>query len=146
MPSCPAPHIITFLDCRGSRHIVGYVCGCILIAEGKQSSHFSIWPIHFSHDDMRVSAHWVSQMPDVFTCPPLLSLPLPLVPAWAQGLNQSIRAPGTGAQQSLCAAQRSTALSGSVHLRPGGEPGGKEGEPWCPCTPVSLEVFSVGAA
>lgn len=62
-------------------------------------------------------------MPDVFASPPLLSLPLPLVPAWAQGLNQSIRAPGTGAQQSLCAAQRSAALSGSMHLQPVGELG-----------------------
>lgn len=85
------------------------------------------------------------QMPDVFASPPLLSLPLPLVPAWAQGLNQSIRAPGTGAQQSLCAAQRSAALSGSVHLQPGGELG-EEGEPWCPCMLVSLKVLSVGAA
>lgn len=71
------------------------------------------------------------QMPDVFASPPLLFFPLPLVPAWAQGLNQSIRAPGTRAQQSLCPAQRSAALSGSVHLWPAGELG-EEGEPWCP--------------
>lgn len=76
---------------------------------------------------------------------PRISLPLPVVPAWAQGLNQSIRAPGTGAQQALCPAQRSAALSGSVHLWPGGEPG-EEGEPWCPCVLVSLTVLSVGAA
>lgn len=87
----------------------------------------------------------VLQMPDVFASPLLLSLPLPLVPAWAQGLNQSIRAPGTRAQQSLCAAQRSAALSGSMHLWPGGELG-EEGKPWCPCMPVSLEVGSVSAA
>lgn len=75
-------------------------------------------------------------------CIPLLSLPLPLVPAWVQGLNQSIRAPGTGAQQALCAAQRSAALSGSVHLQPGGELG-EEGKPRCPCVLVSLSVFIV---
>ena len=85
-------------------------------------------------------------MPDVFASPPLLSLPLPLVPAWAQGLNQSVRAPGTGAQQCLCAAQRNAALSGSVHLQPGGELG-EEGETLVPpCTLVSLEVFSSCAA
>lgn len=71
-----------------------------------------------------------------FASPPLLSIPLPLVPAWAQGLNQSIRAPGTRAQQSLCPAQRSAALSGSVHLWPAGELG-EEGEPWCPCMLLS---------
>lgn len=99
----------------------------------------------FSHDVMRVVCR-VLQMPDVFASPPLVSLPLPLVPAWAQGLNQSIRAPGTGAQQSLCAAQRSAALSGSVHLQPGGELG-EEGETLVPpCMLVSLEVFSVGTA
>lgn len=86
------------------------------------------------------------QMPDVFASPPLLSLPLPLVPAWAQGLNQSVRAPGTGAQQCLCAAQRSAALSGSVHLQPGGELG-EEGETLVPpCMLVSLKVFSSCAA
>lgn len=70
-----------------------WVCisSAYVIAEEKQSLHFSICPEHFSHDDMRVVCR-VLQMPDMFACPPLLSLPLPLVPAWAQGLNQSIRA------------------------------------------------------
>lgn len=132
MPSYPVPHIITFLDCRGSRHTIVWVCvssSACVIAEGTHCALSSIWPVHFSHDVMRVCR--VLQMPDVFASPPLLSLPLPLVPAWAQGLNQSIRTPGTGAQQSLCAAQRSAALSGSVHLQPGGELG-EEGEPRCP--------------
>lgn len=66
-------------------------------------------------------------MPDVFTSPPFPS-------HWSlqgrQGLNQSVRAPGTGAQQPLCAAQRSVALSGSAHLRPRPE-SGEEGRPAC---------------
>lgn len=120
MPSCPVPHIIAFLDCRGSRHPVAWVCifRCVRDSRG-YTVLSSIWPVHFSHHVLRVCR--VLQMPDVFASPPLHSLPLPLVPAWAQALNQSIRAPGTGAQQSLCAAQRSAALSGSVHLQPGGE-------------------------
>lgn len=89
-----------------------------------------------------VQGFFFLQMPDVFAYPPQLCPlfpPLPLVPAWTQGLNQSIMAPGTGAQQCLCAAQRSAALSGSVHLRPGGELG-VEREPWCPYVLVSLKV------
>lgn len=31
MPSCPVPRIITFLDCRGSRHTIGYVRGCVYL-------------------------------------------------------------------------------------------------------------------
>lgn len=111
---------------------------CMCDSRRKHSALSSIWPVHFSHDVM--GACRVLQMPDVLASPPLHSLPLALVPAWAQGLNQSIRARGTGAQQCLCAAQRSAALSGLVHLQPGGKLR-EEGEPQCPCMPVSLAVF-----
>lgn len=120
---------------------VGVTSAASVIAEGNTALFLSapllMRPVHFSREVMRVCR--VSQMPDVFACPPppfppqpSHSLPLPLVPAWTQALNQSIRAPGTEAQQRLCAAQRSAALSGAVHLQPpGGEPG-EEREPRCP--------------
>lgn len=128
---CPVPHIITFLDSRGSRHTIVWVClssAACVIAEGTQCSLFYMACTFLS---------WCYECLQGFAdarcvcIPSLALLPLPLVPAWAQGLNQSIRAPGTGAQQSLCAAQRSAALSGLVHLQPGGELGEK-GEPRCP--------------
>lgn len=125
-------HIITFRHCRGSRRGVAQSRGCVCVSSaacamaGEEHSPLSsIRPARFSRDVMRVC--WVSRMPDVFTSPPFLS-------HWflqgRQGLNQSVRAPGTGAQQPLCAAQRSVALSGSVHLRPRAE-SGEEGRPAC---------------
>lgn len=133
-----------FLNLGGwlAHSCVGVTSAASVIAEGNTALFLSapllIQPVHFSREVMRVCR--VSQMPDVFACAhpppsppsPSRSLPLPLVPAWTQALNQSIRAPGTGAQQCLCAAQRSAALSGAVHLwPPGGEPG-EEREPRCP--------------
>lgn len=121
-------HRITFRHCRGSRRTMAWVCvssaTCAMAGE-EHSALSSIRAAHFSRDVMRVCR--VSRMPDVFTSPPFPS-------HWflqgRQGLNQSVRAPGTGAQQPLCAAQRSVALSGSVHLRPRA-PSGEEGRPPC---------------
>lgn len=39
VPSCPVPHIITFLNCRGGRHTIAYVCGCVYLLL-QQSSLF----------------------------------------------------------------------------------------------------------
>ncbi|MED6282279.1 hypothetical protein CHARACLAT_030438 [Characodon lateralis] len=55
----------------------------------------------------------------------------------AHGLNQSIGAPGSRAQQRLCVAQRSAALSGFLHLRLGGKLW-REGKSWCSFKLVSL--------
>lgn len=127
-------HIITFQHCRDSRRTIAWVCVCVymcvssapcVMAGEEHSALSSIRPARFSRDVMRVCR--VLRMPDVFTSPPFPS-------HWSlqgrQGLNQSVRAPGTGAQQPLCAAQRSVALSGSAHLRPRPE-SGEEGRPAC---------------
>lgn len=129
------PHIITFRHGRGSRRTIAWVCvssaACAMAGE-EHSALSSTRPVRSSRDVMRVCR--VSRMPDVFTSPPFPSL-------WflhgRQGLNQSVRAPGTGAQQPLCATQRSVALCGSVHLRPRAESGGR-GQT---CLQVSLKVF-----
>lgn len=114
-------HIITFRHCRGSRRTIAWVCvssAAGAMAGEEHSALSSTRPARFYRDVMRVCR--VSRMPDVFTSPPFPS-------HWflqgRQGLNQSAGAPGTGAQQPLCAAQRSVALSGSVHLRPRAESG-----------------------
>ncbi|GLD47987.1 mitochondrial peptide methionine sulfoxide reductase isoform X1 [Lates japonicus] len=82
-------------------------------------------------------------MPDVFACPPLLSLPLPLVPAWAQGLNQEHQGSrNRSTAVSLCCPEKRSL----VWVGASAAWGRARGERWCPCTPVLLEVFSVGAA
>lgn len=67
----------------------------------------------------------VSPMPDVcFFAPPYRPLPLPAgscMGAGSQSEHQASR--NRGAQQRLCAAQRSAALSGAVHLQPPGAGG-----------------------
>lgn len=127
--------IITFQCCGGSRRTNAWVlassAACAMA--GEEHSALSLtWPVCSSRDVMRVCR--VSRVPDVFTSPPFPSL-------WflqgRQGLNQSVRAPGTRAQQTLCATQRSVALSGSVHLRPRAESEGR-GQT---CLQVSLKVL-----
>ena len=118
------PHIIAFLDCRGSRHhncVWVFVSGMLHVwwQRGKTELYMACtflswwwWWYRVSRMQVFFLVFCRCQMCCIASPP----LPLPVVPAWAQGLNQSIRAPGTGAQQCLCAAQRSAALSGSVHL------------------------------
>lgn len=62
---------------------------------------------------------------------PILPLPSPLVPAWAQALNQSIGAPGTGEHSSVSVLPREAqpCLGRCICSPPG-----QEGEPRCPLT------------
>ncbi|KAK9533795.1 hypothetical protein VZT92_008892 [Zoarces viviparus] len=84
-------------------------------------------------------------MPDVFASPPLLTLSPPsgsCMGAGSQSEHRGSRNRSTAVP--LCCPEKCSLVWVDASAA-WGRAGGEEGEPWCPCMLVSLEVFSVGA-
>lgn len=127
---------------------VGVTSAASVIAEGNTALFLSapllMRPVHFSREVMRVCR--VSQMPDVFACPPPHSLPNPRTPypsLWfLHGRRLSIRASGLQEPKhsSVSVLPREVQpCLGRCICSPRGASRGKSVNPGAPCVLVSLE-------